>query len=225
MLICCQRDIMKTNSKLFFEKQRYRFLKYLCSMEEIKQNSLRAWILAARPKTLAGAATPVLVGTALAYADGQFHWLPALVCFLFAGLMQIAANFINDLFDFLKGTDREDRLGPERSLCTRLDFSRCHETGNIIYRSHSMSYRMYTTVLCRLAVDTRGDTMCNVRFLLYHRALSPFVQRLGRCTGNRVFRICPGRRHLLRTGTHMDSECNNSFIHLRIDRRYSIGSK
>lgn len=53
MLICCQRDIMKTNSKLFFEKQRYRFLKYLCSMEEIKQNSLRAWILAARPKTLA----------------------------------------------------------------------------------------------------------------------------------------------------------------------------
>ena len=81
MLICCQRDIMKTNSKLFFEKQRYRFLKYLCSMEEIKQNSLRAWILAARPKTLAGAATPVLVGTALAYADGQFHWLPALFSF------------------------------------------------------------------------------------------------------------------------------------------------
>lgn len=84
-------------------------------MEEIKRNSLRAWTLAARPKTLAGAATPVLVGTALAYADGQFHWLPALVCFLFAGLMQIAANFINDLFDFLKGTDREDRLGPERA--------------------------------------------------------------------------------------------------------------
>ena len=35
--------------------------------------------------------------------------------FLFAGLMQIAANFINDLFDCLKGTDREDRLGPERA--------------------------------------------------------------------------------------------------------------
>lgn len=84
-------------------------------MEEIKQNSLRAWLLAARPKTLAGAATPVLIGTALAYADGQFQWLPAVVCLLFAGLMQIAANFINDLFDFLKGTDREDRLGPERA--------------------------------------------------------------------------------------------------------------
>lgn len=84
-------------------------------MKEIKRNSIRAWILAARPKTLAGAALPVLVGTALAYADGQFQWLPALVCFLFAGWMQIAANFINDLFDYQKGTDREDRLGPERA--------------------------------------------------------------------------------------------------------------
>lgn len=34
---------------------------------------------------------------------------------LFAALMQVAANFINDLFDFMKGTDREDRLGPERA--------------------------------------------------------------------------------------------------------------
>ena len=72
-------------------------------MEEVKRNSLKAWLLAARPKTLTGAITPVLIGTALAAMDGRFHWLPALVCCLFAGLMQIAANFINDLFDFLKG--------------------------------------------------------------------------------------------------------------------------
>lgn len=84
-------------------------------MEEVKRNSPRAWLLAARPKTLAGAITPVMIGSALAYADGAFQWLPALVCFLFAGLMQIAANFINDLYDFKKGTDREDRLGPERA--------------------------------------------------------------------------------------------------------------
>lgn len=84
-------------------------------MEEVKRNSLRAWILAARPKTLTGAITPVMIGSALAYMDGHFQWLPALVCCLFASLMQIAANFINDLFDYLKGTDREDRLGPERA--------------------------------------------------------------------------------------------------------------
>ena len=84
-------------------------------MKEIKPNSIQAWILAARPKTLAGAATPVIIGTALAYSVGQFHWIQALICLLFASLMQIAANFINDLFDYLKGTDREDRLGPRRA--------------------------------------------------------------------------------------------------------------
>ena len=49
-------------------------------MKEIKRNSLQAWILAARPKTLTGAVTPVLIGTALAAMDGHFEWLPALIC-------------------------------------------------------------------------------------------------------------------------------------------------
>lgn len=84
-------------------------------MEDIKRNSFKAWTLAARPKTLTGAIIPVMVGSALAFMDGQFVWLPALICIIFAGLMQIAANFINDLFDYQKGTDREDRLGPERA--------------------------------------------------------------------------------------------------------------
>lgn len=84
-------------------------------MEDIKRNSFRAWILAARPKTLTGAIIPVMIGSALAVADHRFAWLPALICAVFAGLMQIAANLINDLFDYLKGTDRDDRLGPERA--------------------------------------------------------------------------------------------------------------
>lgn len=84
-------------------------------MKEIKQNSLRAWLLAARPKTLTAALTPVLVGTALALADGCFRAWPVLLCLLFACGMQVAANFINDLYDYRKGTDREDRLGPERA--------------------------------------------------------------------------------------------------------------
>lgn len=85
-------------------------------MNEIKQNSPYAWFLAARPKTLTGAIIPVLLGSALAFSDGQFKTAPALLCALFACGMQIAANFINDLFDFQKGTDRrEDRLGPQRA--------------------------------------------------------------------------------------------------------------
>ena len=85
------------------------------TMENVQTNSIKAWILAARPKTLAAAATPVLIGCSLAVADGAFQWIPAILCFLFAFSMQIDANFINDYYDYLKGSDREDRLGPERA--------------------------------------------------------------------------------------------------------------
>lgn len=84
-------------------------------METIPTNSIKAWILAARPKTLAAAATPVLLGCSLAHSTGWFQIIPAILCFLFAFTMQIDANFINDFFDYLKGSDREDRLGPERA--------------------------------------------------------------------------------------------------------------
>ena len=84
-------------------------------MKAITTNSFYAWILAARPKTLTGAVIPVLIGSSLAFADGKFDIIPALLCVLFACGMQIAANFINDLYDYLKGSDRADRLGPERA--------------------------------------------------------------------------------------------------------------
>lgn len=84
-------------------------------MENIPTNSIKAWTLAARPKTLSGAATPVILGCALAIKNGTFELIPAILCFLFAFAMQIDANFINDLFDYLKGSDRDDRLGPQRA--------------------------------------------------------------------------------------------------------------
>ena len=84
-------------------------------MQTVKVNSLNAWFLAIRPKTLTGAVIPVMMGTSLALHDATVSWLPALGCLLFACAMQVVANFINDLYDFLKGTDRADRLGPERA--------------------------------------------------------------------------------------------------------------
>ena len=92
---------------------------------EVKKNSLKAWVLASRPKTLTGAAVPVMMGLALAwthvddYVGATFLWVPAVLCILFAFIMQIDANFINDFVDYAKGTDdRETRLGPERA-CTQ----------------------------------------------------------------------------------------------------------
>ena len=93
---------------------------------------LKYWILAARPKTLTAALIPVLTATALAYSEGKGAWLPALLCCLFAAIMQIAANFINDLFDYKKGTDREDRLGPKRACAQGWIDPKAMQRGTII---------------------------------------------------------------------------------------------
>ena len=74
----------------------------------------RAWVLASRPKTLPAAVSPVLVGTAAAYTDGGFRALPALAAFAAALLLQIGVNLANDYFDFKKGIDTSERLGPVR---------------------------------------------------------------------------------------------------------------
>lgn len=80
-----------------------------------KINSPEAWLLAARPKTLTGAMIPVMLAGSLAFYNDTFKPSLWICCAAFACLMQIAANFINDIYDFLKGSDRKDRLGPERA--------------------------------------------------------------------------------------------------------------
>ena len=90
--------------------------------DNVQLNSAKAWLLAARPKTLSGAAVPVMIALSLAWVDSSslnpFSWTPAVLCMLFAFIMQIDANFINDYFDFMKGTDDETRLGPRRACAS-----------------------------------------------------------------------------------------------------------
>jgi len=80
----------------------------------------KAWIEAARPRTLPASAAPVIAATAYAAHDSLLLWQPALLCLLFALLAQIASNLGNDYFDFKKGTDRPDRTGPQRAVASGL---------------------------------------------------------------------------------------------------------
>lgn len=75
---------------------------------------LSAWLLAARPKTLPAAISPVLVGCALAWREGAFAIVPAVAAVAVALLLQIGANFANDVADFKRGADTAERLGPVR---------------------------------------------------------------------------------------------------------------
>ena len=79
-----------------------------------KMNMLQIWWLAIRPRTLPAAAAGVAMGSALAWHDGSFQLLPALAALLVALLLQIGSNVANDVFDFERGADTAERLGPVR---------------------------------------------------------------------------------------------------------------
>jgi len=80
----------------------------------LTKENLQAWGLAIRPRTLPAAAAGVVMGSALAWDDGFFSLDAALVCLFAALLLQIGSNLANDVFDFERGTDTPERLGPTR---------------------------------------------------------------------------------------------------------------
>lgn len=79
-----------------------------------RPSHLRAWMMAARPRTLLAAVAPVAVGTGMAEAREAFAPAPALAALVGAVLIQIGTNLANDYFDHVRGTDTEERVGPVR---------------------------------------------------------------------------------------------------------------
>ncbi|WP_322803516.1 1,4-dihydroxy-2-naphthoate polyprenyltransferase [Vibrio alfacsensis] len=80
------------------------------------KQSLQIWLDAARPKTLPLALVSILTGSVLAYSTGQFSMTIAIMAFVTATLLQILSNLANDYGDAVKGTDNENRLGPQRAM-------------------------------------------------------------------------------------------------------------
>lgn len=78
------------------------------------------WVMAARPRTLAAAVMPVMVGTALAARLDAWQTVPALLCLFFALFVQVGTNYANDYFDFVKGADTAARIGPTRVVAAGL---------------------------------------------------------------------------------------------------------
>ncbi len=92
----------------------------IATMSENSLTRFQIWLLASRPKTLPAAGAPVIVGSALAYADGNFQFGSALACLVAALLLQIGSNLANDVFDYENGADQGERLGPTRVTQTGL---------------------------------------------------------------------------------------------------------
>ena len=80
----------------------------------MNRSEVLIWVEAIRPKTLVASIAPVMVGISLAVSDGFFEFLPSIATLLAATLIQIGTNLANDYYDFVRGADNEDRIGPIR---------------------------------------------------------------------------------------------------------------
>lgn len=81
---------------------------------------MKNWILASRPRTLTAIFGPIMIGSAIAYKSGQFSPLVFIITLLAGIGIQVGTNFANDYFDFIKGADTPDRIGPTRAVAAGL---------------------------------------------------------------------------------------------------------
>ncbi|KUO49434.1 MAG: hypothetical protein APF76_08580 [Desulfitibacter sp. BRH_c19] len=103
--------------------------------------------MAARPRTLPAAIAPVLVGSALAYQNLSFSLVITIACLILATLLQIGSNYANDLFDYKKGTDKLNRVGPKRAVAAGLISPTQMEIGTIIVLLAALLVGLYLTYI------------------------------------------------------------------------------
>jgi len=104
---------------------------------------LKIWVEAARPKTLAAAFVPVLVGATIAYQHELINWMATTVALICAFLIQIGTNFANDYFDFVKGADTEERIGFERATAKGLISPKIMLNATIICMALAFVFGLY----------------------------------------------------------------------------------
>jgi 1,4-dihydroxy-2-naphthoate octaprenyltransferase len=117
------------------------------SAPHARPSLVSSWVLAARPKTLSAASVPVLVGSACAYSLDSFHPGPALAALAGALLLQIGANFANDVYDYEKGADTAERLGPTRAVQAGLITAAAMKRGMYVVFALSLLIGAYLTAV------------------------------------------------------------------------------
>ena len=76
----------------------------------------KIWVECMRLRTLPVSLSGAVMGIALAWWNGRFQWIPAVLCLVFALLAQVASNFANEYYDYLRGADKKGRVGPRRGV-------------------------------------------------------------------------------------------------------------
>ncbi|MBA3848179.1 MAG: 1,4-dihydroxy-2-naphthoate octaprenyltransferase [Planctomycetes bacterium] len=145
--------------------------------------TLRAWLMATRPKTLVAGVVPVAVGCALASTVTTLRPLPAVGCLAGSILIQVGTNFANDAFDALKGADTPDRLGPTRAVAAGLISARAMLIATAVVLSAALGLGLYLATIGGWPILALGcvSLVCAVAYtggpypLAYHGLGDVFV--------------------------------------------------
>ncbi len=78
--------------------------------------SIKNWVSAARLRTLPLSVSGIILATSFAAYNGYVNWYIFVLALLTTVALQVLSNFANDYGDGVKGTDNEDRVGPQRAL-------------------------------------------------------------------------------------------------------------
>jgi 1,4-dihydroxy-2-naphthoate octaprenyltransferase len=79
---------------------------------------MNRWVEAARPRTLPLAVASIMLGNMLAYSQGTFDWIIAILAILTTVALQVLSNFANDFGDSMNGVDNQDRKVALRAVQT-----------------------------------------------------------------------------------------------------------
>ena len=125
--------------------------------------NFKAWVQAARLRTLPLSLSGIIVGTALARKHGFFELGIFILALLTTVGFQVTSNFANDYGDGVKGTDNEDRIGPARALQSGLISRPLLKKGILVSIAISM---LMALVLIYLAFGTEDLIYVLLFFLL-----------------------------------------------------------
>ncbi len=136
-----------------------------------KQSKTIAWIKAMRLRTLPLSFSVIIMGSAFAWEllnflskildpTKYFNWTIFTFLLLTTLFLQILSNLANDYGDAVKGTDNDNRVGPERAIQSGIITAKEMKNGIIITSILSLVSGLYLLYL------TFGDIL-NLKFILF----------------------------------------------------------
>ena len=77
---------------------------------------IRTWWMASRPFSFTASVVPVVLGSVLAAYQGAWSWLLFAITLIASVAIQIGTNLVNDYYDWKKGSDTPETLGPNSAM-------------------------------------------------------------------------------------------------------------